>query len=415
MPGYIERLDKEFDEITDGINARLERAAEEGRDLTEEENALIERDDARRADVERAREHYTGLQERQGRVNQLRSRAPASASPTLIDRAGGNGGGDEFSDADRARRGLKMLGATPGAFAYHQRQALIERSRDSIEWMQRVGDLVERATAHQITSENPGLIPSPIVGPVIDMLKGNRRFIDSLGDTNPAPAGSFDRPKVTQHTSVTKQATEKSETASQTLKVVKFPVALETYAGHLNLSKQDVRWTSPALLDIVYADFAKVYRKQTDIAACADFVTGATVTVEGVVTSIAAVDAWLQAAASAVLAAADQSPDTIWLSLDMRNALASLRTPLGEKPYDLPIAGEGGDVEGLIPVTDPNFAAGTMIVGVAEYAEAWEDLEGFLTVEEPSVLGQLVGYAGYLDTIVPEPTAFAKFLLDTTP
>jgi hypothetical protein len=404
MPTYLERLQEEFDQITAGIEATLEGAAEANRDLTDDEQGSIDRDDTRRGELEAAIKHYTEVEQRRERVDKLRGSIPAARR---VERDGGGAQPDMSADVKAALEGLKILGATPGAYAYHQRRAQVERSRESIEWMERVDGLVERATAHQTTTDNPGIIPRPIVEPVVDLLKGTRRTVDSFG-TKAAPAGGFDRPHVTQHVAVGKQATEKTETASQKMVIGKIPVALETFAGHVNLSKQDVRWTSPALLNIIYEDFLKVYRKVTNAAAAADLAAGATVTVIGDVTTIAGFDAWLAAADAAILTAADQSPDHLWMSLDMRTSLAQLRTPLGGKAYNLPIVGEGGDVEGLIPVVDPALPAGTLIAGIAEYGEVWEDLEGFLTVEEPNVLGQLVGYAGYLDTVVTDAGAFAK-------
>ena len=75
--GYADRLQAEFDEITAGINDRLERAAAENRDISDDENAQIERDDKRRADLEKAIGHYTDQAARTMRVNELRGKIPA--------------------------------------------------------------------------------------------------------------------------------------------------------------------------------------------------------------------------------------------------------------------------------------------------------------------------------------------------
>jgi hypothetical protein len=404
---YLERLQSEFDEITTGIETLLERAAEDGRDISTEENERIERDDTRRTELEEAIKHYSGLEQRSSRVNQLRSTMPQGGR--RIERSTDSGDGDERL-IERAKGELERMSITPGTWAYHVHQAQVERSKSSVDWLEKAGELIERATAHQIISDNPGLIPRPIVGGLVDLLKGKRRFIESVGTQTP-PAPVFDRPHVTQHTAVAVQAAEKTETASQKMTIGKIPVTLATYAGHVNLSKQDIRWSMPSLLDIIFNDFRKIYAQATDTAACADFVAGCTNTALGPVTTVAEIDAWLSAASAELLGAAEDSPDTIWLSTDMAGMLSQQRTATGVKAYDIPIFGEGGDVEGLMPVVDPRFAAGTMIVGIREYAEVWEDLEGFLQVEEPNLLGQLVGYAGYLDTVVLDPAAFVKHAL----
>jgi hypothetical protein len=58
---------------------------------------------------------------------------------------------------------------------------------------------------------------------------------------------------------------------------------------------------------------------------------------------------------------------------------------------------------------DPNFAAGTLVMGPSRFAEWYEDLDGLMQVGEPDVLGQLVGYAGYGAFVNVRPEAFTKF------
>jgi hypothetical protein len=77
--------------------------------------------------------------------------------------------------------------------------------------------------------------------------------------------------------------------------------------------------------------------------------------------------------------------------------------------YNVPlINGTTGDLAGIPVTVDPRFAAGTFIVGDDSLVEFWEDLEGFMSVDEPDVLGQLVGYAGYNRLGVLDPTGFVK-------
>lgn len=411
---YRERLQGEFDQITEGITAILERAAEEGRDLTDDEKLQVERDDTRRDQLETGIKHYANLESRTDRVSQLRSTLPnvqraerSSDQPDNVDR-----------QVERARTELERMAITPGLWAYHVHHAQVERSRASKDWLASTAELIERATTtqHQTIADNPGLIPRPIAGNLVDTLNGYRPFVESVGTQTP-PAPIFDRPRVTQHVAVAKQSAEKAPTESQKMTIGKVPVTLETFAGHLNLSKQDVRWSSPNLLDIIFNDFRKIYAGVTDNQACTDFVAGCTQTVVAATfATIAEIDAWLAAANQQIMTVTGQTPDTIWLSVDRASALAKLRSTTGDnKAYDLPIFyGSGGTVEGLRAVIDPRFAAGTTIVGISDYVEVWEDLEGFLTVEEPNLLGQLVGYAGYFDTIVLDPTAFAKQAAATT-
>src|SRR5262245_8928467 len=67
-----------------------------------------------------------------------------------------------------------------------------------------------RAASHQLTTDNPGLIPSPILGPVVNFIDASRPVVGQLGPRQ-LPGKSFTRPKITQHTAVAAQGTEKTE------------------------------------------------------------------------------------------------------------------------------------------------------------------------------------------------------------
>src|SRR4029077_1831001 len=81
-------------------------------------------------------------------------------------------------------------------------------------------EVYNRAASHQTTSDNPGLIPTPILGPVVNFIDSNRPLVNALGPRD-LPGQNWSRPKVTQHTSVGLQpaagdaAAEKAELVSQ--------------------------------------------------------------------------------------------------------------------------------------------------------------------------------------------------------
>jgi hypothetical protein len=76
---------------------------------------------------------------------------------------------------------------------------------------------------------------------------------------------------------------------------------------------------------------------------------------------------------------------------------------------NLSVTNQSGNPMGLRLVVDPNFAAGTLVMGPSRFAEWYEDLDGLMQVGEPDVLGQLVGYAGYGAFVNVRPEAFTKF------
>lgn len=389
MPGYLDRLNAEFDGITEGVNAILERAADADRDVTDDEQAQIDRDDTRRQELTRSIEHYTEIEERSGRVATLRGRV--AAGPRVVTPRA-----PEEPAYDVLR---EFPTAAHWAIALHRSMTM--RDADATA-------AIERATAHQMTTDNVGLIPRPILGPVVSMLDATRPFISSVTN-RPLPTGKFDRPKVTQHVAIGKQAVEKDLTASQKMTIGNLPVTAATYAGHLNISRQDVKWTSPAILQIVFDDFAAIYADQTDADACAQFV--ASVVAAGVDAGATYGDLLvaLYGAAGATYSAGNGLPDTLWVAPNVWAQLGGMLTqPGGAAAFPgLSIRNpSSGSPLGLDLVVDHHFAADTAILGPARLAEWYEDVDGLLQVQEPDVLGQMVGYAGYGAFLNVNPASF---------
>jgi HK97 family phage major capsid protein len=403
---YLDRLNTQFDEITAGIAAVLDRAAAEDRDVTDDEQKIVERDQARAEDLKKSIEHYSSIEVTRSKVLETRGKVPAQQAPRGT--TGGAGkdeakltdlfptAGDYIVTIGRALRGDTAAGE------------LIERAQT-----------IHRATAHQTTTDNPGLIPRPILGPVISLITESRPFIQSIS-TRPLPTGQFDRPKVTQHVAVGKQATEKTLTESQKMLITKLPVAAATYAGHVNVSRQDIKWSQPGIMDILAQDFALQYAIETDQDAVAQFLaslTGAPVTVPD--WEAASIRGALFDAASVPIQAGQGAavPDTFWMSVDVWAELGGLVNDFGQPlfPGLTPGNAAAGDIGGFKSVVDPWFPAGTAVIGKGALSEWYEDIDGLLQVAEPDVLGQLVGYAGYGAFVNTEPTAYTKLTLPVLP
>lgn len=281
-------------------------------------------------------------------------------------------------------------------------------------------DAATRITAaNQTVADNPGLVPTPILGPVITFLNGRRPIVAASRSVGmPSAGASFIRPKVTQHTSVAKQAKELDPLASQTLKVTQNPVAKETYGGSLKITMQDAAWTDPAILNLVIQDLGAAYAVQTDTAAGAKLIAGATKTVA------LAADADAKATVAAITTAAQQiassiyeMPDVIFTSYDQWAKLASVVDSTGRQlfPFSSPMnaAGGGGaadtmqmNVLGLRVVPSANLPAGTMIVGRASLLETYEQMGGQLSIQNPSTLSFDIAYYGFFASFVAEGDGF---------
>lgn len=407
MPTYLEQRTAAFDKLSDTIEELLARAVEEDREVTKDEQSEIDKLEVERSEAQKSVDVAAALEIRRTQVAEKLSKIPAHTNRQTAVRDGHQPAQDPEKEI------LREVGGgsdpTPGDWAALVYQAWVKRDKSAAE-------LIERATAHQLTTDNPGLIPKQIVGPVIDRMRTMRPLIASLGAPQTPPGPKFDRPIVTQHVDVDEQVAEKDPTASRKMLIGGVEVLLHTHAGHLNISKQDIRWSRPSILNLVYLDFAKMYARRSDKAACVDFAAAVTATQEiagapGTYTP-SAIDAALGAVATTLGGPDGDNGELnhVWMSRDVAVQLASLRNAnTGQKVYNIPlINGTSGDLDGLPVTIDPRFAAGTFISGDDTLVEFWEDLEGFMSVDEPDVLGQLVGYAGYNALAALDPTGFVK-------
>jgi hypothetical protein len=386
MGAYLDRLNMQFDEIREGIDAVVNRAAEENRDVTDSEQTQVDRDKARLGELQTGIEHYSALEAQTGKVAELRRALP----PAQVTRT---------AKETEPEYDITREFPTAGDYAITLHRA----------WMLRDPDArakIDRATAHQLLADNPGIVPRPVLGPVLNNIDAARPFINSIV-RRPLPAGTFDRPRITQHVAVDKQATEKTLTASQKMIIGKIPVQADTFAGHLNISRQDIKWTSPGIMQIVFEDFANVYANATDNEACEDFAASVTNTAP-IVWDPAGIFEAVYTAAATAMNASNGMANTVWVSPDVWGRLGSLTT--NESPLFPGINPGGGSApNGMNLVVDRNFPLKTMIQGPSQYAEWYEDVDGLMQVGEPDVLGQLVGYAGYGAFVNVLPAAYTKF------
>jgi len=268
-----------------------------------------------------------------------------------------------------------------------------------------------RVVADQKTSDTTGILPTPIVGAVVDLIDNNRPLISSLGGAKALagiPGATFSRPKITQHTTVGVQAGEKTQLPSQKMTISPVSFTKATYGGTVDISRQDIDWTSPGAWDILIKDLADVYAVQTETAVAAAFKSASTATPVAVATND--LKGWTLALYTAGMHAYQASfrmPDRIWCSLDVWAALGSLvdvarvaipqdRTSEMGAPGTSALSSFAGDLLGLPRIVVPTFAAGTCMVGASALYEVYEEVIGLLSVIEPSILGVQVAYGGYV-------------------
>jgi hypothetical protein len=289
-------------------------------------------------------------------------------------------------------------------------------------WHQ-MSEALRAAAPDIVTTDTPGILPTPIVAPVYNNFIGRRPVVDAVG-VKAMPAGGkvFIRPEVTTHTSVGASIGEQAPTAG-TLVVFNNQVTKQIFGGYVNISEADIDWSDPSILQVVLDDMARIYSNETDNYAADQLVSGASVTQAFALADIAKPEVWsaeIAEAAATILSSSNGNLPT-HLFVDptrWRNLLALADT--ANRPLfpqvgpmnaygNLGVNAYGGNAFGLQVVVDRNFAAGTCIVGDASGYELFEQVKGTMTVESPSTLSRVLALRGYFAALMIDPTKFVKF------
>lgn len=392
----LERLNQERAQQLAIITELTGTAASDERDMTTSEMELIERSQGRIAELDPQIKRLSEIEE-------LRAVSGAALAPFASATAPGEpkmeyrSAGEYVADAWQAGIGQKSAQARLAAF--------------------------ERAVAHQTTSDNPGTVPDPIVGPIINFIDAARPLVSALGARAIANGPTFYRPHVTQHTQVGKQAAEKDELTSRKMTIERLSVAVETYGGYVNVSRQDIDWSSPSALQLVIDDLAAEYAIQTE-AVVGTALAGAA-TGPGTITATADADAVAKAVwagAGAVYAATKGKGRLIIVAgtagLGLVGPLFPFYEPRSAQGVGFSAAAFGQGPQGSISGGGLIVSAGlpAEFIGVMSTAamEVYEQRIGTLQVTEPSVLGVQVAYAGYFAEKVIEATGIQKLNKATT-
>lgn len=285
------------------------------------------------------------------------------------------------------------------------------------------------AGVHQTTADTPGLLPVTIQGEIMNDLDGMRPFLQTIGirPMGGIPGKKFARPYVSQHTKVAKQAAEKAELASQELKVDSVEFNKETVGGWLNISRQDIDWTSPSAWNLIISDLSAVYVEETDNLTADVFEAGVTQATTQIATAnVYDVATWVKALYSAaakvatknstVTATSRRLPDTIFTSMDMWEVvgavidIAAITQP-GKSVGQANPQSFLGSVLNFPRVMVPGLPAGTVIVGRKSAFEFYEERIGLLSAIVPRVFGVEVAYGGYMAAGFMDATKFCKVLV----
>ena len=294
---------------------------------------------------------------------------------------------------------------------------------------------LQAAAGDVLTTNTPGLLPVPVLGPVFQDLNFIRPVVNAIGARAMPSNGAtktFVRPTITTHTSVAAQSSELAAASATTMVIAANTVSKTTLAGQVTLSIQDIDFTDPAALQIILNDLVGEYLIASDNVA-ADAITagatasGATWTVTGNQTDPSTLITALYGAAVNILTATNFLPDHVFVSPNVWELLG--RQLDGDKRPVFPYVGAAGlmgqnamgtgavtsanvfNPFGLSLVADNNFASNTLIVARGTAIEFYEQVRGLMSVELPSTLGRNFSYAGYVATFIADSTQVQSIAL----
>jgi HK97 family phage prohead protease len=292
------------------------------------------------------------------------------------------------------------------------------------EFMRSKQTALQAAAGDVLTTDTPGLLPVPVLGPVFQDLNFIRPVVNAIGARampNGGASKTFIRPTITTHTSVAAQSSELAAASATTMVIASNTITKTTLAGQVTLSIQDVDFTDPASLQIILNDLLGEYLIASDNVAADAITAGASAS--GSTWTFATADpstliAALYDAATDILTATNFLPDHVFVSPNVWKLLGN-QLDADKRPV-FPYTGAAGlmgvngmgvaniterstfNPFGLTLIADNNFAANTMVVARASAIEFYEQVRGLMSVELPSTLGRNFSYAGYVSTFIAD-------------
>jgi phage head maturation protease len=273
------------------------------------------------------------------------------------------------------------------------------------------------------TTDTPGILPEPILGPVYNNFLPNYRPLVTAMGTKAMPQGGkiFRRPSVTTHTTIGISNGENVALDDGTFVVSDNPVTKQVFGGFVQLSEEDQEWTDPAVLSLLVDDMARIYANQTDAYACAQFEAGVTQT--ATLTSGTDPADWIafvyEAAQTILVNSNGNLPNVLIMDPLYFRTLGALvdkdDRPLFPQIGPMNASGTlapsefGGTAFGLQVVVDRNLVSSgeSIYVGRSDGFEIYEQPKGAISVEAADgSLSRFIKFRGYFATLMIDDTKF---------
>jgi HK97 family phage major capsid protein len=387
----VKRLERELHERDSAVNGIIANAQDGERDLNVAEKETIAGMRQRMSEIRDQIEQLEGVA--------VESRKAADRLKQI----------DVAMTTARRQGSAEVEYRSAGAWALDSYRASLgdsaARERLEVFW---------RVAAHQKTTDNLGIIPDPVIGNVINFIDAARPIVSAIGPQS-MPSATWYRPHVTQHTLVGVQgsngaaADEKTELSSRKMTITRLQADAVTYGGYVNVSRQNIDFSSPQALDLVINDLAAQYAIQTEEAVAAELAATSTQAVDytGDADSVSA--AIWTAVALVYAATKGQGRLVLAVSPGALGTFGPLFAPLNPQDAQSPgftagRFGQGvmGQIGGVPVVMSAGLGTGEAYLFSTAAIEVFEQRVGSLQVTEPSVLGVQVAYAGYFTPLTIE-------------
>jgi HK97 family phage major capsid protein len=388
--------------ISDSNDAMIRRLESELRKQNEASQGLIANaNDAQRDLNDAEKETLGGIQTRMGQLRDqldILERTSKDAVET----------GERLRQIDVATTQARKVGnqvveyRSAGAWIadYCAAQTGNKTAQERLEVFYRTAD-------HQLTTDNPGVIPDPVVGGLINFIDSARPITSFLGP-QPLEQGVFYE-VARQTDGTTADVTEKVELASQKMLIDRLTVTAETYGGYVNVSRQNIDWSRPNIMDLIVNDLAAQYAIVTEEVVADALATTQTADVSYPLNPTAdelAAAIWT-AIGTVYSVTKNQGRVAIAVAPDRLGAFGPLFAPYAPQSqqgtgFMASNFGQGvmGSISGIPVIMSAALDSGEAFVFSTAAIEVWEQRIGSLQVVEPSVLGVQVAYAGYFATLI---------------
>lgn len=283
---------------------------------------------------------------------------------------------------------------------------------------------IRAAAPDVVTTDLPGILPVPIVGPIYNNFMPNYRpLITAMGvKSMPASGKVWIRPKVTTNTTIGLSNGENQPLDQGTFVVDDIQVTKALYGGYVLLSEESIDMSSPEVLGALLDDMARVYANQTDAAACDTFENAVTQT-QALTLDTDPADwvSFIYGAAEQILNNSNGNlPNVLIMSPAYYAKLGALvdgsNRPLFPNVGPQNALGTtnasnfNGNAFGLNLVVDRNLvlAGGkNLFVGASDGFECWEAQKGALSVQaSDGSLSRTIAFRGYFSAVMLDDTKF---------